>query len=363
MLIVANWTAARLGHHFKSEFVTFLELPAVLFGFGLLNAYAIELYFVGYEGSSLQMLLSWDPQIKYDLFYFIVPYTALYPILTDLMTGNVGTVSWPWIEWVKDALPVSAVPFFPLQIVLTELGVSFLQYWQHRALHTFPVLWETHKFHHSCEKMTGLSYGRESPFTVAFNSTLIALPAAVIGTFLIPKQPTTGDYIALGIWTLYSLFNTMNQFLVHSNLRLTYGWFGRYCIISPANHRVHHSALPEHFNANYSVTHVLWDRLFGTFHEGVDEVAQTCPVGYPDNIYNKSKWVVDEFFYPMVAFFVALYRLLDRQVRARPALHRFLLESWQSMVIGVSVLAIGLAWSVAMLVCFLRPKGAARSTA
>lgn len=247
-LIVTSWTAERVGHPFPSALVGVLSLPYVIFALGLLNAYALELYFIGYQGSSLQMLVRFDPQIKYDLFYFVVPFTALYPILTDFMTANVDKVSWPWIEWVKDTLPISSVPFFPLQIVLAELAGTFLQYWQHRALHAWPLLWETHKFHHSCEKMTTLSYTRETPFTIVFNAAMIALPAAVIGTFLVPKKPSTIDYIALEIWTLYLAFVVMNQFLIHSNLRISYGWFGRWCMVSPANHRVHHSALPEHFN-------------------------------------------------------------------------------------------------------------------
>lgn len=58
------------------------------------------------------------------------------------------------------------------------------------------------------------------------------------------------------------------------------------------------------------MTHVVWDRLFGTFHEGTDPVSQSCPIGYEGHIYNKNKWIADEFFYPMVAFFKSLYEIL-----------------------------------------------------
>lgn len=345
---------ARIGHLPSSPFLQSLGATYVIFALGLVTAYAVELYFIGYENSSLRMLVRFDHQIRYDLFYYLVPFTALYPIFMDFMTFGLHSVSWPWMAWLKDLRPVAWIPSFALQIVFIELGLSFLQYWQHRALHHFPLFWETHKFHHSAEEMTVLSYVRETPFTIAFNSALIALPTALIGTFAVPERWTLSDSIAFGLWTLYTFFVVINQFLVHSNLRLTYGWVGRYFLVSPANHRVHHSALPEHFNTNYSVTHVFWGRLFGTYHEGADPVGQTCPVGYEGNIYNKSKWIADEFFYPMISFFVALYRLVDRWLRARPGVRTRLIEMWNAFVTVLFSLIILVGWAGLTVICWLR---------
>ena len=201
---------------------------------------------------------------------------------------------------------IAAISSLPLQIVAAELTGSFLQYWQHRALHRVPLFWETHKFHHSAEQMTTLSLFRETPFTTALNSSLIALPVAAIGGLILPANPTTLDLIILVPSGLYVGFNSINQFLIHSNLNISYGWFGRYFMVSPANHRVHHSILPDHFGKNFSVTLVLWDRVFGTFHEGIDPLSQNCPVGYDGNIYNQSRSIVIEYFYPTLAFFMGI---------------------------------------------------------
>jgi sterol desaturase/sphingolipid hydroxylase (fatty acid hydroxylase superfamily) len=135
---------------------------------------------------------------------------------------------------------------------------------------------------------------------------LISLPAAVIGSYAVPKNPGISDLLALWIWVAYTGINSVNQFLVHSNLRANYGWVGRWLIVSPANHRVHHSIQPEHLGKNFSVTLVLWDRVFGTFHEGDLD----CKIGYEGNIYNRSRLIVDEYFYPLVAFLSGLWKIL-----------------------------------------------------
>ena len=104
------------------------------------------------------------------------------------------------------------------------------------------------------------------------------------------------------------LFNTTNQFLLHSCLPWTYGWVGRWLVVSPANHRVHHSTLPEHQGRNYSISWVLWDRVFGTYHEG----CAACPIGYDGNGYNRARSVVVEYLYPSIDPLVYLWRKVRR---------------------------------------------------
>ena len=42
---------------------------------------------------------------------------------------------------------------------------------------------------------------------------------------------------------------------------------GRWIIVSPQNHQIHHSADEEHRDLNFSVC-PLWDRMFGTWYAG-----------------------------------------------------------------------------------------------
>jgi sterol desaturase/sphingolipid hydroxylase (fatty acid hydroxylase superfamily) len=285
------------------------------FFLAITTVYALELYFIGYQRSSLQMLLRFDHQIRYDLLWALLPWMPVYTGIWYVMTFGVDLVEWPWMRHLKDVFPIAAIAFFPLQLVVIELLSSFLQYWQHRALHSIPMLWETHKFHHSAEQMTTLNFLRETPFTLTVDAAIIALPRAIAGSFVFPAEPTLIDHSAYALYLALTTFTALNQYFIHSNLNVSYGWFGRYVVVSPVNHRVHHSILPVHHGKNFSVSLVLWDRVFGTFHEGTDPLSRNCPIGYEGNIYNKSKWIAVEYFYPTYAFFVALYRDVARAGR------------------------------------------------
>jgi sterol desaturase/sphingolipid hydroxylase (fatty acid hydroxylase superfamily) len=65
----------------------------------------------------------------------------------------------------------------------------------------------------------------------------------------------------------------------------TFGWVGRWLLISPVAHRIHHSPEVEHFDRNFGGITPLWDRLFGTWYAG-DRVNEQ--VGCVDNHYNQA---------------------------------------------------------------------------
>jgi sterol desaturase/sphingolipid hydroxylase (fatty acid hydroxylase superfamily) len=308
--VCANHAARLLGKtwiRFRPGCTEGIERGLATFCLALGAAYGIEIFYIGYSKSSLRMLLKWDKQIRYDLFFTLLPLTPIYALVWYCMTLGTTEVDWPWMAYVKNTFPIAAIAIFPLQLVAVVLVSSFLQYWQHRFIHNIPILWETHKFHHSAQQMTTLSLSRETPFTVVLNGMLIAIPTAIVGSYLFPAAQSKIDYVALFLYIGYQTFHSLNQFLIHSNLNISYGWFGRYFMVSPANHRVHHSILPEHWDKNFSASLVLWDRVFGTYHEGTDSLSQNCPVGYEGNIYNKNKWIVFEYLYPTFAFFTAIY--------------------------------------------------------
>ncbi|MGX9080429.1 sterol desaturase family protein, partial [Klebsiella pneumoniae] len=48
------------------------------------------------------------------------------------------------------------------------------------------------------------------------------------------------------------------------------GWF-EWLFITPSNHRVHHAQNPIYMDRNYGGVFIVWDRIFGTFQEELDE--------------------------------------------------------------------------------------------
>jgi len=277
VLLTQQRHGAKLGLGFDPAVLNAFSCGFATFCLALGTAYGVEIYIIGYENSSLRMLLRWERQIRYDLFFTLLPWTPFYALIGYCMTPGANQGDWPWMVFVKNTFPVAAIAIFPLQIVAVELTSSFLQYWQHRTINNVPIFWEAHKLHHSAEEMTTLSMSRETPFTVLLNGTLIAISTAIVGGYLFPAEPTKIDYLVMLLYVGYQTFHALNQFLIHWNLNISYGWFGRYFMVSPANHRIHHSILREHWGKIFSVGLVLSDRVFGTYHEGTDAFSKKLP--------------------------------------------------------------------------------------
>ncbi len=66
-------------------------------------------------------------------------------------------------------------------------------------------------------------------------------------------------------------FNDGWQFVCHTELVNRWRFLDRF-MNTPNIHRVHHSKDPALANKNYGSTFMIWDRLFGTYHPGLDEV-------------------------------------------------------------------------------------------
>ena len=103
---------------------------------------------------------------------------------------------------------------------------------------------------------------------MALSDTLALLPRAhPAWTDLQQRTTALADALAArqddgGLW----------HTVVHSNVRLNFGPLS-WLLNSPAYHRRHHSAEPEHFNSNYSALFPIFDVISGSYHR---------PDSYPD---------------------------------------------------------------------------------
>jgi hypothetical protein len=52
---------------------------------------------------------------------------------------------------------------------------------------------------------------------------------------------------------------------LHINVSWDFGWFGRWVMVSPMFHRVHHLKDPKYHDANFGQFLAIWDRIFGTY--------------------------------------------------------------------------------------------------
>ena len=134
------------------------------------------------------------------------------------------------------------------KIIAGLLIGDFLAYWLHRAQHAIPALWRLHSVHHSIEAfgpLTGYQHLAEVPLSFL----LYTLPVAIL----------VGAPSAMIISILTGLFVSY----LHSTTRLNFGRWNR-IICDNRAHRIHHSTESHHFDHNFGMLTMVWDRLFGT---------------------------------------------------------------------------------------------------
>lgn len=134
---------------------------------------------------------------------------------------------------------------------------SFAAYWDHRLMH-HRLLWPLHRLHHSATELTPLTLYREHPAAPAILAFTRTLPLALVAA------PPGQIAACLLIYNAY-------QSVLHSAIDSDWGWIGRWVLVSPRAHRLHHASAEALHGYNFGVV-VWWDRLFGTWHAGLDAV-------------------------------------------------------------------------------------------
>jgi sterol desaturase/sphingolipid hydroxylase (fatty acid hydroxylase superfamily) len=163
---------------------------------------------------------------------------------------------------------------FGLQILALVLVGGFGLYWIHRTFHKVPWLWRFHAVHHSVHRITVLNTIRNHPFNPFIESFAVSHLFTLLG---VPIE-TIFAYITV---------RTVSGWLEHSNADYDNPVLGRFLCTNRV-HRWHHARLPEAIDVNFSTTIVIWDRLFGTYHnpasrEAPLEVGLMEEAGFPVN--------------------------------------------------------------------------------
>ena len=151
----------------------------------------------------------------------------------------------------------------PLVLVLGDL----MLWLAHRMTHAVPFLWRFHRIHHSSRHLDWLAAYRVHPIDQILDSTLIALPALLLG------------FSPLAV-LIYSIIYQWHSILLHSNLRVSLGLLER-LIATPQFHHWHHADHPEAYDRNFGGQLVIWDRLFGTTIDAGDRAPERFGVSEP----------------------------------------------------------------------------------
>ena len=157
---------------------------------------------------------------------------------------------------------------------------DFCYYWMHRLHHEVKVLWATHVVHHHGEEFN-LSTALRQTSTGFLWKWIFYLPIFIVG---IPPE----------VFVTVAGINLVYQFWVHTEHIPKLGWY-EYVFVSPSNHRIHHAQNKHYVDANYGGVFILWDRIFGTYKEEMEELKPIYGTAKPLRSWNPFKANLDIF--------------------------------------------------------------------
>jgi len=198
----------------------------------------------------------------------VVTKNGKYPFqdtIANLGTGignqciNLGVVFfvYKWYGWLFAMTPLE-IPLTWYSLVILLILQDFVFYWFHRIGHTINIFWAAHMAHHSSEEMN-LSVGIRASFTQRlFQFLFFDWILVVIGYSPEAVYSMAGIHLLLAYWHHTALIKKM-------------GWFEK-IFVAPSHHRVHHGVNPQYLDKNFSEFLIIWDKMFGSYEEEVEEV-------------------------------------------------------------------------------------------
>ncbi|MEM6624227.1 MAG: sterol desaturase family protein [Pseudomonadota bacterium] len=232
-------------------------------------------------GSGPAGLLKWllpkdvifHPSAVTDYFYFIcnrllralvyAQFFVLSPLITNwvmqFLVQNFGMPSWT-------QEPMLPTIFWTLVVTLIIVAVSDATLWfAHWIFHVVPELWEFHKVHHSAEVMTPLTAARMHPVEEIVDTIIASTTVGTTYALLVYWLGAASvEFTIFEMNVVVILFFLAAFNLRHSHVFLRYPNWLQHIFISPAQHQIHHSRAPEHWDRNMGFIFSIWDWAAGT---------------------------------------------------------------------------------------------------
>lgn len=214
-------------------------------------------------------------------FYGTWPLILLWEVLIPLRkgeqpllarwSGNLGlyAINMVWSRVAAAVLGVGIVTFanghgfgllnragLPLALLIPGgvLLIDLSTYGFHVLSHKLSWLWRLHRVHHTDPEIDLSTNFRHHPLESVVG-TLFAAGVALLAGFP-PEALVISQLLSLAV-----------EPLSHGNVRLPKALdrILRAVVVTPAMHRVHHSAARLETDSNYASIFSFWDRLFGTY--------------------------------------------------------------------------------------------------
>ena len=209
-------------------------------------------------------------------------------VVGGLVVRNAGLGVSEWI--LKRDLGLIFVLPLPqwTRVIIGFLLLDLTFYYWHLANHRIPLLWRFHNVHHIDPDLDVSTSFRFHFIEIAYSSVFRVFQVLIIGA-----APLT--------YTIYESAFTAGTMLHHSNIRLPLKLERclNKAIVTPRMHGIHHGAVRDETNSNYSVIFSWWDRLHGTLFLNVPQ--SSIRIGVPGYQLTQDNRLLRLFSMPFVS--------------------------------------------------------------
>ena len=168
--------------------------------------------------------------------------------------------------------------------VLTILLLDLLIYWQHRLLHTVPLLARIHRMHHTDRDIDATTALRFHPLELFLSMIIKSAAVWILGA------PATSVLVFEIILNGTAMFNHANLFIPYRADSVL-----RKILVTPDMHRIHHSIRRTERNSNYGFALSWWDHLFGSYTAAPADGYEGMGIGikgYEDSAHQVITWML-----------------------------------------------------------------------
>lgn len=190
----------------------------------------------------------------------------------DVLGLSIAIISYGWLV---DKVAIFEISAGWITFVIAFIVLDFAGYWVHRIAHEYNFFWNNHIIHHSSEEFNLACALRQSISSVVRIFGIFLLPAAILG---VPQE----------VIAVVAPLHLFAQFWYHTRHINRMGFLEK-IIVTPSHHRVHHAINSIYLDKNYGQIFIIWDRIFKTYQEELDEVPAVYGVTRPVHTWNPIK--------------------------------------------------------------------------
>ena len=210
--------------------------------------------------------------------------------ITNILKDSLGIIfiiiSYPYLLDLFSIINIESNVYI---YILSFIFIDFASYWGHRLNHKVNLFWNNHIIHHSSEEFNLACALRQSISGLIGFRAIFLIPAAIFG---IPSE----------IIITLTPIHLFAQFWYHTQHIGKLGWI-EYILVTPSQHRVHHAINKKYIDKNLSAIFCVWDRMFGTFQEELDEEPPIYGVLKPVRTWNPILINFQHLFYLIRDFY------------------------------------------------------------